>query len=191
MIPSGLHLFGRKPWRWKMRDPDEPLVDYEQGGIALSDPSEGLFGYSWVVNYDASGGDVLLGREDLPDRDVLFNKPGITRLGLAFDQNMRPVVCFSHPDGAGIRYYSQGAGSYVVLPTPGALYPCIALDERRPEGISESDVILSYTKTDGNLYARVQRESYAERLLWEDVPNLELLGIGMTRELRMQWQSNE
>lgn len=187
MIPSTLSPFGKKEWQWQMRQRADQLRDYEQGSAALNDTAGGLSSHLWTAEFSPTTGDVSIYRDGVAPT-VLFNKPGITRIGLAFDQNMRPAVCYSHPDGPGLWYYSATASGNIFFPTPGALYPCISLDDRRPEGISDSDVILTYTKSDNKLYCRVQRESYAERLLYSGLPNTELVAFGMTKELRLQWR---
>ena len=187
MIPNALSPFGKRPWQWKIRDRADQLRDYEQGSSAVGSTVGGRAAHLWTAEFKPVGGDVILYREGAQPV-VLFNKSGITRIGLAFDQNMRPVICYSHPNGAGLWHYSAAESSTVFLDTPGALYPCTALDDHREEAVSDSDVILTCTKADHNLYCRVQRENYAERLLYSGVPELELVAFGMTRELRLQWR---
>jgi len=187
MIPT-LSISERfMPWQFKMRDPQSPLVDFEHGGIALNDPSQGLRGYDWTAEYDADSANVYASRDDVGTRVAIFNRAGIIRLGLAFDQNMRPNLCFTDGLGTHVWFYMSSTESMGVLTIPGASSPCITLDDRRPERVSDSDVILSYMNGD-NLCIRVQREQFAvEHALALDNPSA-LVAAGMTKELAMQWR---
>lgn len=175
------------PWQFKMRDSQSPLVDFEHGGIALNDPSQGLRGYDWTAEYDPESANVYVSRDDLDTRVAIFNRAGIVRLGLAFDQNMRPNLCFTDSLGTHVWFYMSSTEAMGVLTIPGASSPCITLDDRRPERVSDSDVILSYMNGD-NLCVRVQREQFAvEHALALDNPSA-LVAAGMTKELAMQWR---
>jgi hypothetical protein len=74
------------------------LVDYERGGVALNDPSEGYNSYNWKATY--VGEDVVLSREPYTSSEVVFSYPGITELSFAFDQNMA-VTLAGMIDGVG------------------------------------------------------------------------------------------
>jgi len=177
------------PWQFKIRNPQLPLIDHEHGGVGLNDPTAGLRGYDWTAEYDPDTANVYVYRDDLgPEtRVAVYNRAGISRLGLAFDQNMRPTLCFSDGDGVHVWFYKSSEEAMGILTIPGASSPCITLDDRRPERVSESDVILSYM-SGSNLCARVQREVYDnEHTLALDNPS-ELIAFGMTKELVMQWR---
>lgn len=193
MIPTLSTFVKRSEWAARMRSPDDPLRDYERGGVGVGDASQGLSSYDWTAFFDSTSSNIYLYREDLGESSkvLLLNHAGITRIALAFDQNMRPLLAWAAGTGTSLwRYSSSGGGGYITTPIAGARTPCITLDERRPEGVSNSDVILSYTKDDGHLYCRVQRESYGtERKLSTDpVPDPTLLACGMTKECRLQWR---
>src|SRR6056297_2820812 len=69
-----------------------PLKDYELGGRALNDPSEGLQVQVWTCYVD--GDDIMIQAGDSAP-EVLFTAAGTTEVALAFDQNMRPAVAFT------------------------------------------------------------------------------------------------
>lgn len=188
MIPTISFADVRTRWEARMRSPDDPLRDFERAGVAVGNTSQGLRGYDWTAYY--FGNQVFLYREDLGDESKvsIVTRADILRIALAFDQNMRPVLAWTDTSGSFLWRYNAALPGYDTLALPGAAYPCLTLDEKRPEGVSNSDVIVSYTK--GNdLYCRVQREAYGvEHLLYEDVPDPRLLAFGMTKELRLQWR---
>lgn len=190
MIPNTPLLQRSDAWAYKMRSPADPLVDYERGGVAVGNVSEGLRGYSWAARYDEPTSQVLLYREDKGEDSavVLVTRPNITRLALSFDQNMRPVLAWVDSTGCFLWYFMPSSSGFGQVQIPGAGYPCVTLDERRPELISDSDVLLAYTR-DGNLYCRAQREAYnVEHLLYSGVPSPDLLAFGMSKQLRLQWR---
>lgn len=192
MIPTLSITTITSQWLARMRTPDNPLVDYERGGVGVGDTSEGLGGYDWTAYFNPDTSGVYLYREDLGAESgtLLVNVPGLVRIALAFDQNMRPVLAWRDGGGTYLWRYRASIPGYEAMLIPGALTPCVTLDERRPEGLGNSDVILSYIKDDSHLYCRVQRETYTvERKLTEEpVPNPHLLACGMTKQCRLQWR---
>lgn len=101
MIPTLSLTSMISEWSARIRTPDNPLVDYEVGGIAVGDTSTGLAGYDWTAYFDPDTSNVYLYREDsgIDSKVVLVNRPGITRVALAFDQNMRPVLAWKDETG--------------------------------------------------------------------------------------------
>ena len=192
MIPTFTNNHNRYKWSQQMRSRKAPLIDYERGGVALSDPSEGLNAYDWTAEYVPSEGWVSVWREDLGvgTKTQVLQVAGITRIAFAFDQNMRPQIAYV--DGAGVHlwYYSAGDGGMVTRDFPGTSDPCLTLDDRRDGRASESDVIFSYITGD-SLAFRVQRENYdVERsTVLDELSNLE--GAGMTAPLRFQWETRK
>lgn len=191
MIPTAIQesAYGTA-WAARMRSSANPATDFERGGVGVGDTSQGLFGYDWTAYYDSSLDQVFLYREDLGNatRVALVSNSSISRVALAFDQNMRPVLAWLDDDGCSLWYYRAGSSSFEATMIPDAQFPCLTLDERRPAAVENSDVLLTYTK--GNdLFCRVQREGYAiEHNLYTAVPNPEVLAFGMTKEMRLQWR---
>lgn len=145
------------PFIEPQNDPSTPLVDVEMGSLALNDPTGGLLQKLWTAYMD---GDSVMLKADGVAPVALFVRSGITLLSLAFDQNMRPFIAFV--DGAGAHYwwFDPAAGDVVIADLPaGTQYPRCTLDDKRPEQVSDSDIILSYIRA-GNLYYCQQRDRF-------------------------------
>ena len=173
--------------------PITPIVDYEDGGIAISDPSRGLLYQRWRA---------ILFRPGEPDsyvqldaREVapftLVELPNITEISIAFDQLMRPTLAFVRNGIAYLRWFDSVPGQYVTDEIgAGIITPRVSMDDKRflaTNGYQLNDVILAYVR-DGNLYYRQQRDRFlVERLLAEGVKPL--IKIGFSRGLRFQFMS--
>ena len=173
--------------------PITPIVDYEDGGIAINDASQGLLYQRWRA---------ILFRPGEPDsyvqldaREVepftLVELPNVTEISISFDQLMRPTLAFVRNGVAYLRWFDSVPGEYVTDEIgAGILTPRVTMDDKRfiaSEGYQLSDVILAYIRN-GNLYYRQQRDRFTiERLLAENVKPL--IKIGFTRGLRLQYMS--
>jgi hypothetical protein len=172
------------PYSEQVNDPDAPLVDYELGGTALSDPSDGLQVKTWTAFMD--GNDVRIQAEDVA-ATTLLTLAGVTEISLAFDQEMRPAIAYVQNGVAKLWWYDPAGPGYATLTFADAISPRITLDEKRPILINDSDIILAYVK-DNNLYFRAQRDSFAvEYLLKEDI-NGTLVTINMTDNFRLKFK---
>ena len=65
---------------------------WEQGGVGLSDTSQGLASHTWRAWTDSKA--IYIQRSDLPKdtAKTLLAAPNITEIDLTFDQNMYQVV---------------------------------------------------------------------------------------------------
>lgn len=161
-----------------------PLVDYEMGGVALNDPSQGLLVQLWRVQ--VLGPDVVVDH-DGGTQQILFSRPNITEVALAFDQNMRPYIAFVQDGTAWLWWYDSAAGAMVFSSFVGAVTPRLATDEKRPLQLADSDVILAYVRAN-NLYFRMQRERFQTERLLASAVNATLVAIGMNRGNRLQFR---
>ena len=93
MIPEDRRSTVDMPSRFIVPERKSPYVDYEWGGVALNDPSQGLMVKVWTARYDPRSAALYLSAPGV-DQFLLFGRPGISEIGLAFDQNMNPFVCF-------------------------------------------------------------------------------------------------
>lgn len=178
--------------------PDDRTVtkttDYENGGIALNDPSAGLNYQVWTLRLeiieeegeDWGIGYVYLGAEEVAET-MLFSGTGITEASLAFDQNMNPFVGYMQMGVAKFYWYDTVMASMVHSELPaGSTSPRACMDDKRKLQTTPSDVIMCYTR-DRNLYFRAQRDRYTvEYLLKEDVPAGQVINIGMHDRYRLQ-----
>ena len=172
------------------REVDSPLLDYELGGVALQDASEGLRVKEWTCYADGVTGNVYLVAPGVFDT-LVFTAPGISELSLAFDQNMRPFIAYVQVGQAKFRWYDTVTGQNVITTLdPGDRNPRCCMDDKRPEQTAQgsNDIILAYTRA-GSLYYRQQRDRYeVERLLTSDLPGAgRLLRVGMAKNLRLHF----
>jgi hypothetical protein len=137
------------------------LVDWEDGGVALGDPSQGLKGYTWKC-WAENSNDIYLQRgSDSPS--LYTTAAGVLELAFAFDQNMRPAMAFQHTaQRIDLLWYDTIAQNYVrtVGITTGRS-PRLALDDKRPRQVGASDIIFAYLRGTA-LYYRLQRDRYLQ-----------------------------
>lgn len=164
-----------------------PLLDREDGGIALQDPSEGLLYQAWsarivggtqIVITPASGGDT-----------IWITGSEITECSLAFDQNMTPVIAYVEAGIAKLNWFDVTVNMQVTNVYDDTYKnPRVSLDDKHKLASSTSDVIIAYLR-DGNLYYRQQRDRYLTEYLLESVmENRILQKIGMNISNRFQFQ---
>lgn len=144
----------------------QPLIDYEMGGVALNNPSQGLWVQLWRVRVD---GDVVYLGPDGGTEQPAFIRAGITEVALAFDQNMQPAIAFVQSGMAWLWWFDSSVPGMVFTQFPGILNPRLTLDDKRPGQVGNSDVILAYLRA-GSLYYRQQRDRYQTEYLLSSVP---------------------
>lgn len=160
------------------------LIDYERGGIALNDSTQGIDLQTWTAY--VSGDDIFVAPES-GGQTLLLHVNGISTLSLAFDQNMRPVLAYTAPDGAHLRYFDTITSMTIDAIITGATFPRVTHDDKRISQSGPSDVICAYLRA-GNLYYRQQRDRYLiERLLASGVHG-RLRNIGMSTVGRLQFE---
>jgi hypothetical protein len=166
-------------------------IDYEDGGIAIQDPSRGLLYQRWrarLFNAGKVNSYVDLSAREVPEF-VWLTVPNMTEISFSFDANMHPVVAYVAGGLPFLNWFDSTVSAYVTTPLAAdAITPRVSLDDKRElgsNGYQVSDVILAYVRG-GNLYYRQQRDRYTiERLLKEGVAPL--IRIGFTRGLRFQF----
>lgn len=170
--------------------PVDKLQDWEMGGVALNNPSAGLFVQVWkfTLEVDPSTGDSTVFTEAPgAPKTLLFTGSYITEIAGAFDQNMNPVVAYMESGTPKFWWWDPTAGAMVhtTLPT-GCFDLRCSLDDKRRFNISESDVLLCYIRG-GSLYYRLQRERYlTEHLLQDSVSRL--VCCAMNVQWCFQWR---
>lgn len=170
--------------------------DYEDGGIAIQDPSQGLLYQVWtatLLNPGTAGSTVRVSAPTVPEF-TMYQAPNITEISFSFDQSMRPVLAFVQNGTAKLWWYDSTIASQTVTDIgTGVVTPRVAMDDKRKLASNDyalSDVILAYIKN-RNLYYRQQRDRYTiEYLLDTDVAN-GLIKIGFGVNLRMQFMLEE
>lgn len=151
------------------------VLDFEDGGIAINDPSKGLLYQRWSARI--FGRSILLSSGNTKEFEV-FSGGGISEISLTFDQNMRPIIAYVQDGMTRLRWFDTSLPGFAITDFPGAISPRVSLDDKSKHGIANSDIIFAYVK-DNNLYYRQQRDRYLiERLLMAGA-NKRLLKIGM------------
>lgn len=161
-----------------------PLIDYEMGGNALGDASTGLQARLWTI--EVKGDDAVVSSEGIAPV-VLFSRPGMTEIALAFDQNMRAHVAFTQAGTAWLWWYDSQVNQMVFTNFPGVSNPRLVTDEKRAAELAVSDVVLSYMGA-GNLCCRIQRERFAVERVLTAAPGLQLVSVARNAGNRLQWE---
>jgi hypothetical protein len=174
-----------------LRRPSSLLVDYERGGVAYQDPSQGLDVRNWTA--DKQGDTVRVYPSDTPGSPIsLFTETGITSISLAFDQNMNAAIAYTANGTAKLYWYDPVIENYnVFVIGGGASSPVVCHDDKRDFVVltGGSDVLLFYIRAD-KFYYRQQRERYTvERELGNiPFPGAFIVKAGMNGVRRVQVQ---
>jgi hypothetical protein len=160
------------------------LKDYELGGIALNDPSEGLQYQVWDAYYN--GTEIRIHSADGYD-GLLVTSSTVTEVALSFDQNMRPVVAYVDDGQTKLLWYDSETAEQITTVIANAKSPMLGLDTKRKEFTDISDVILVYLKG-LQVCCRVQRDRFTIEYVAGTVEtsNARILGVGMNKGNRFQ-----
>lgn len=191
MIPENRLSSTNLPWLYLSPDQldPEPLEDWELGGVALNDPSEGLEYQVWRAHLRIGVnniGNVWLSADNHPE-SLLFTRDGVTEISLTFDQNMNPFIAFMQNGEAWYWWYDTAIGEQVFTQLPTGCYsPKAAMDDKRYRQVGDSDIILGYVR-DGGLYYRMQRDRFLIEYDLNLAVSTNLLKLGMNKSNRLQF----
>jgi hypothetical protein len=170
----------------------EKLQDFEQGGVAIGDPTQGLTVQTWELR--VLGNDVRV-RPVGGVYQTLFAEPGIQEIGLSFDQNMNPTIVYKANGLCKLRWYDPTPGKqrFVTTGFPGVRDLRICLDDKREERRDFSDILIFYlkdspTEQPQGLYMRKQRDRYGVEYQVGDLPvgATALHKVGMSKNMRLR-----
>lgn len=130
----------------------DPLVAQDMGPIAVNDVTQGLRARLWTATCDGSS-------VTLDGHGALFSDTAITQISLTFDQAGKPFVAYAAGGMVKIWWFDPIAGDNVTTEIATGDQPFAHLDERRPELVSISDVIIVY-RSAGALRYRKQRDRF-------------------------------
>ncbi|MBK7024479.1 MAG: hypothetical protein IPH41_13575 [Sulfuritalea sp.] len=164
------------------------VVDYEIGGIALNDGTQGLQVQNWRARL--VGNEIRVAPDPYTTETVLVTAAGITQLSIAFDQNMNPVVAYVQSGLTKLYWYSTALEAMTTTTFAADVRsPFLCMDDKRNAAslLNINDVLLFYVRTNRLCY-RQQRDSYnTERTLaWFDGAAVTIKKAGMNYGLRMQ-----
>lgn len=166
--------------------PKTALEDFELGGVAVGDASQGLAVKTWRAFID-SGTFIKLEAFDV-SAQVVIADTDITEVSLAFDQLMQPCLAYVAAGQAKLYWWDSEAIQFQTTNLPvGAITPRVCLDDKRTSQSQANDVILAYVKT-GKLYVRNQRDRFDTDYELSDVGGAVLVQIGMNLVGRFQFR---
>lgn len=173
--------------------PDEgarvPLIqDYELGGVALNDSSQGLQVKNWRIRL--VGNEVRISADPYASETVLFSETGITELSLAFNQNMAPNVAYVALGITKLYWYSTALGAMTTTTFSSDIYsPFLTMDDKRSVAtlLNWNDVLMFYLRSDLLCY-RQQRESFGTERVLQTLSGTSgfIAKVGMNKGLRVQ-----
>lgn len=162
------------------------LIDYEEGGVALNDPSQGMRVRAWrIVAKDREITIDVPAAPEIPPELLYTAASRLTEVSLAFDQNMAPALAFVEGGVARFWYFDTNTQSRQTLELTGCTAPRCFLDDKRATQTGNSDIILVYLKA-GGLYYRQQRERYLTERLLKTTAAVGINRCGMTHGNRVQ-----
>lgn len=159
-------------------------TQYAYGGIALNDPSQGRRYQIWKIFYDSNTSTIYLGPSG---QEPVFSLvvAGVISVGVTFDGNMQPAICYTTSTGASIYFYNSLISGYDTLTITGATSARIVIDDVRNVNSSNSDIIFAYTRDNG-LYWRQQRDRYATEY-FAAATTKKLIRVDMNTKYRLQF----
>lgn len=165
------------------------LHDFEMGGIALNDGSQGIDLQLWVCWVDRTDNVRVREYAGVGAGTVLFNQPGVIRLSLSFDSNMQPAIAYEIDEEVRFFWFDSLSSGFVTTSYAGARTPRVTHDDKRDFEASKSDVLLVYLRDDG-LYQRKQRDRYLiEYPLEVSLPKtLRLVNVAMGTNYRVHFE---
>ncbi len=168
------------------------LEDFEMGGIALQDPSQGLMYQPWYGKIDPVTKIATLEPLDgsAPPTAIFTETETPVEFSFSFDLNMRQHSIVRFADNTcKLRWYDSAIPGYTITTYTGITSAMLCMDDKRPVNSGNADVLFTYLK-DNSLYFRAQRDRFlVEYLLKPDVvSNLRITNFGMGTNLRVQWR---
>ena len=153
------------------------------GGVDISDPSAGRLGYQWECRY--RNGNITVRRMDRSTIDLTITTPPVYMVGMAFDNNMAPVIAYQSGSISYLRYYSAQASAYTTIQMTGTSSCRCTVDDPRPFNNSGSDVVFAFTRG-GQLIYTLQRDNYTTEYVVGNTTK-RLLRLGPSKGLRLQF----
>lgn len=176
--------------------PGSELSDYEMGGLAIQDASQGLQVQPWRGCWNASDNTAYL----IPDFNCaeavpVFVEPGVVEFTFSFDQAMNWVAATRKADyTAKLYWYDTVTESRTITDYSDVQSIKLAHDDKRKLQINQglSDVVFTYiTHSDRRVRYRTQRERYLTEWIASYIQypsRSRIQQFGFTEQFRMQWK---
>lgn len=168
------------------------LYDFERGGVAIQDASQGIDLQTWVCWYDRENNIRVKPMPSAGLGTILVTQPGVIRLSFAFDRNMQPALTYQKTEGVYLYWYDTTVETFVTTFYAGARTPRLCHDDKQYFASIRSDVILCYLRGKG-MYMRLQRDRYTvEYTIRTDLSiAARLVNMGMNEQRRLQFEMGE
>lgn len=165
------------------RDREFLNVDYELGGVGVTDTALGLDFQVWVAEA-INGTSIIIYPEDNPGNSTtVLTDTGITSISLAFDQLMRPTISY----GTKLYWFDSVVADFITTDFSTHTSAVLLMDDKRAIGtdLAGNDILYIYIRA-GNLYYRQQRDRYTiEYLLETPASGDYIIRAGMMKNLRL------
>jgi hypothetical protein len=172
------------------------LEDYEAGPIAVGDSTAGQAYQTWILTWDDGTG-VFTITPQTTGSPVPVGDPvaDVVQLGLAFDQNGQPTICYNTSTNGFLYWFDSAEPGFVTTDLGTAVVSlALTLDDKRSRQTQANDVILWYTKVgavDYDLFNRVQRQRYTEETLMATETLRIITQVGMHVAWRVQISTSD
>lgn len=165
--------------------PFSPRQDFDLGGVAHQDPSQGLMVKVWKAWIDSAFRIWVQPEDQSQPAIFVATAPNAVYISLAFDRNARMTVAWRQGSTVYLYWFDTVTNQFITSMFPGARSPRLTHDDKRPEAALSSDVLLFYIQNDV-LYVRNQRDRYTVAHELGPVPrNANLTRVGMASNLRL------
>jgi hypothetical protein len=188
MLPEGTLASSVSPTTYNIGDiaPRQNLLeDFELGGVALNDSSQGRYTQRWKGWYDS--GNIYLNNE-ADATSILVNSglSNVLEVSITFDGSMAPVIAYLVGTTTNLYWYDAIIPGYTTLSYSGCTSPMLCYDDKRESETTNSDIMLFYIRN-GGIYYRQQRDRFTiEYTLIASVPSGRIMNVGMNLENRLQ-----
>ncbi len=163
----------------------DPVEDFETGGVALDDGTQGLLVRVWRAYIEND--EIYIDAAGIAPIQAYAGSE-ISEVSLAFDQNMRYALAIVEGGTAKLNWYDTTILSRTTLVFENAITPRICMDDKRELATGENDIILAYVKS-SKLYCRLQRDRFTVEYLLADLPaSAHLIRFGLSDKLRLQFE---
>lgn len=163
-------------------------IDFERGGIAIGDPSEGLEYQNWRLR--VVGNEVRVAPDPYTAETTVLTVAGVNECALSFDQNMNMTIAYVVGTQAYLYWYDTTLEAMTTTPLASDVRsPFLCMDDKRSFATTSgsNDVLLFYLRASQLCY-RQQRERYqTERVLKTfSGPRVTISKVGMNAGNRLQ-----
>lgn len=175
-----------------------PTRDREKGGVAISDPSQGLLLQDWECKWDFRTRSIIVFPVSNPLNStvIISGLNSVSKVSFSFDANMRPYIAYANEGTSYFRWYDAVAGDYTTTVfNNNERDLCVTHDIKTFELVQSNvtDVLLFYLR-DNKVYYRQQRDRYGLEYQIATLSNnlgvLQKVGLASNNRLQLQIVKN-